>query len=373
MKLRPGPLVTTALVVVVANAWFLRPPFSLTFGLLVLVGTAGAAMTNGVYAVRRVLRVIPVLLAVSFFVFWLMATLPGDPAINILGPTATADEVARLNEELGLDEPFFNRYGNWLGDVVVGDLGSSIRLREDISDGVARSLTPSLQLMGYSLVLAALISVPLGVYSAYKKGRRQDRIINYTMLGLFAVPNFVLAVLLVLFLATGGMSIAGVDVGFKILPAVRYVPFGENWLLHFKHLVLPCLSLGLGQAAVLMRLLRSDMIATLRLPFIDLARAKGLSTSRILWGHALRPSSFTFLTVMGLTMGSLIGGALIIEVIFTLPGIGSYIFGGITQRDLIAVQGAVLVVSTLYILILTMVDFLYLAVDPRLRSHGATA
>ena len=366
-----GRFAAVAILATVAWAWLWRPPLSWTFGLMVLFGVTAALLTDVRYTVQRLVGVIPVLLVVSFLVFSLLASLPGDPAINILGPAATPDAVKLVNEELGLDQPFFNRYGNWLGDVVAGDLGSSVLLREDIADGMSRSLTPTLQLMAYSLVLAVAIAIPLAIYSAYRVGSSFDRGSNYVMLSFLATPNFVLAVFLVLFLAVGGVSVFGTTVGVDWLPAARYVPLGDNVVLHFKHLALPTVALALGQAAVYMRLLRSDMIATLRLPFIDLARSKGLTNRRILWRHALRPSSFTTITVMGLLIGSLIGGALIIEFIFTIPGVGSYIFLGVTQRDFIAVQGGVLVIATLFIAVLTMTDFLYLALDPRLRSQSA--
>ncbi|MCP3987712.1 MAG: ABC transporter permease [Actinomycetia bacterium] len=371
LRQRPGPFAVLAILVVIIWAWFARPPVSWTFGLVIAIGTTAAFLTNGRYALRRILGIIPILIVVSFIVFTLMATLPGDPAINILGPSATPDAVARINAELGLDQPFFNRYGDWVGDAVVGDLGDSIVRRQAVADGISQAITPSLQLMFYSLVLATAISFPLGVYTAYRNGQRQDRIINTVMLGFFAIPPFVLAIFFVLFFSIGGLSVFGTNIGFKILPAARYVPLGESIPDHFKHMVLPAFSLALGVSAVFMRLLRADMIGTLRLPFIDLARSKGLSTSRILWRHALRPSTFTLLTVMGFTTGALIGGALITEVIFTLPGIGGYMFGAIGQRDFIAVQGGTLVIATLYIVILVMVDFLYLAIDPRLRSGGS--
>ncbi|WP_420440136.1 ABC transporter permease [Candidatus Poriferisodalis sp.] len=368
-----GRVVGAALAVTVLWAWFWRPPFSWTFGVLVAIGTTGAVISDGRYAFRRIAGVIPILIGVSFVVFALMASLPGDPAINILGPAATADQIAIVRTELGLDEPFFNRYGNWLGGVLQGDLGNSIVLREEVADGISRSMTPTLQIMAYSVVLALAISVPLGIWAGYRQGTTTDRSINQMMLGFLATPNYVLAVLLVLFLAIGGLSVAGNEIGFHALPAARYVPLGEDVVLHFKHLLLPALSLAMGQAAVFMRLLRSDMIGTLRLPFIDLARSKGLPTRRILWRHALRPSSFTLLTVVGLTVGLLIGGALIVEFIFTIPGVGAYIFLGVSQRDFIAVQGGVLVISTLYIVVLTMSDFLYLALDPRLRGREVGA
>lgn len=370
---RLGSLVVLALAATVAWAWFWRPPFSWTFGVLVAIGVVGAVIVDGRFAARRIASVIPVLVGVSFVVFALMASLPGDPAINILGPAATADQIEIVRTELGLDEPFFSRYGNWLGGVLLGDLGNSIVLREEVADGISRSMTPTLQVMAYSVVLALAMAIPLGIWAGYRQGTKSDRTINNTMLGFLATPNFVLAVMLVLFLSIGGLSIAGREFGFHVLPAARYVPFGEDVVLHFKHLLLPSLSLAMGQAAVYMRLLRSDMIGTLRLPFIDLARSKGLPTRRILWRHALRPSSFTLLTVVGLTAGLLIGGALIVEFIFTIPGVGAYIFLGVTQRDFIAVQGGVLVISTLYIAVLTMSDFLYLALDPRLRGREVGA
>ena len=370
---RLGSLVALALAATVAWAWFWRPPFSWTFGVLVAIGVTGAVIVDGRFAARRIASVIPVLVGVSFVVFALMASLPGDPAINILGPAATADQIEIVRTELGLDEPFFSRYGNWLGGVLLGDLGNSIVLREEVADGISRSMTPTLQVMAYSVVLALAMAIPLGIWAGYRQGTKSDRTINNTMLGFLATPNFVLAVMLVLFLSIGGLSIAGREFGFHVLPAARYVPFGDDVVLHFKHLLLPSLSLAMGQAAVYMRLLRSDMIGTLRLPFIDLARSKGLPTRRILWRHALRPSSFTLLTVVGLTAGLLIGGALIVEFIFTIPGVGAYIFLGVAQRDFIAVQGGVLVISTLYIAVLTMSDFLYLALDPRLRGREVGA
>ena len=220
VRKKPGPFAFGAILIVVIWAWFARPPVSWTFALVFLIGTTAAFLTNGRYALRRILGIIPILLVVSFIVFSLMATLPGDPAINILGPAATPDAVERINAELGLDEPFFNRYGNWLGDAVMGDLGESVQLREEVADGISRTITVSLQLMAYALILAALIALPIGVYAAYRNGQRQDRMINTVMLGFFAVPPFVLALTLVLFLAIGGVTIFGVDVGFKILPAV---------------------------------------------------------------------------------------------------------------------------------------------------------
>ncbi|MEZ5409231.1 MAG: ABC transporter permease [Acidimicrobiales bacterium] len=367
---RPSRIAVPLLILIVLWGFVVGPRIRWIFAALLIVGTAAAFLTNGRYALRRIMGIVPIMLVVSFLVFGLMASLPGDPAINILGPSATPDAVEQVRTELGLDQPFFNRYGDWLGDLVMGDLGTSVQRRQPVAEGIGQSITPSLQLMAYSVILASLLAFPLGVYAAYKQGRRPDRVINTVMLGFFAVPNFVIAVNLVLFLAIGGLSVFGTRLGLKILPGAGYVEFGEDPVEHFKRMLLPALSLALGQSAVFMRLLRSDMIGTLRLPFIDLARSKGLSTNRILWRHALRPSMFTLLTVMGFSVGALIGGAIITEVIFTMPGIGSFMLESITRRDYISVQGGTLVIATLYILTLVMVDFLYLALDPRLRTTG---
>lgn len=367
---RPSRIAGPLLVLIVLWGFAAGPRIRWIFAAVLIVGTAAAFLTNGRYALRRIVSIVPIMLVVSFLVFGLMASLPGDPAINILGPSATPDAVEQVRTELGLDQPFFNRYGDWLGDLVMGDLGTSVQRRQPVAEGIGQSITPSLQLMAYSVILASLMAFPLGVYAAYKQGKRPDRVINTVMLGFFAVPNFVIAVNLVLFLAIGGLSVFGTRLGFKLLPGAGYVEFGEDKVEHFKRMLLPALSLALGQSAVFMRLLRSDMIGTLRLPFIDLARSKGLSTNRILWRHALRPSMFTLLTVMGFSVGALIGGAIITEVIFTMPGIGSFMLESITRRDYISVQGGTLVIATLYILTLVMVDFLYLALDPRLRTTG---
>ncbi len=357
-----------AIALVVIGAWFLRPPMSWTFALLLIVGVVASTIANGTYVLRRLAGLVPVLLIIAFFTFIIINALPGDLAVNILGPGATPQAVEEVREELNLNDPVLSRFGDWLGDTVTGDLGRSRILQEDVADGISRTFPISLQLMLYAQIISIGLAIPLGVWAAYRAGTRTDRVINTAAFGFLALPNFILAVLFVLFFALGGISIFGTQVGVEWLPAGRYVAFGEDIVLHFKHMLLPALSLALGQVAVYMRLLRTDMIATLQQNFIDLARAKGISDRRILWRHALRPSSFTLLTVIGLNIGTLIGGALIIEFIFTLPGIGTYVFGAIIARDFIAIQGVVLVISAGYVLTLLAVDLLYTALDPRLRN-----
>jgi peptide/nickel transport system permease protein len=213
----------------------------------------------------------------------------------------------------------------------------------------------------------------LGVYAAYRANRRGDRLASMAALGALSVPNFVFALVLVLFLAIGGFTIKGFQIGWEILPGSSYKPFGGpgGVLEHFKYMALPTISLALGQSAAYMRVLRSDMISTLQENFITTAKAKGVGDRRILWGHALRPSSFTLMTVFGLNTATLIGGALIIELLFGLPGIGSVVGTAISQKDFLVVQGVVVVVAVGFILINFLVDALYGVLDPRVRHVRA--
>ncbi len=369
---RIGLVTVAGIVAVIVWAWFARPPMSWTFGLLLLVGVVTSTIANGTHVLKRLAGLVPVLFTIALFTFMILNALPGDLAVQLLGPGATPQAVADIRERLNLDDPVLTRFGDWLGGAITGDLGVSPIRNEAVADGISNAFPVSLQLMLYAQIIAIGLAVPLGVYAAYRVGTRADRAINTAAFGFLAMPNFILAVLLVLFFALGGMSVFGTQVGWEIFPGGRYTPFGDDLSEHFMSMFLPALSLAMSQVAVYMRLLRTDMIATLQQNFIDLARAKGISDRRILWRHALRPSSFTLLTVIALNIGTLIGGTVIIEVIFTLPGIGTYLFGAITQRDFLAVQGSVLVISAGYVLTLLAVDLLYTALDPRLRHAGSS-
>jgi peptide/nickel transport system permease protein len=368
---RLGILTVGAVAVVLLWGWFLRPPLSLFLLAVLVVMLTAATISNGVYVLRRIALLLPVLFLISLFTFWLVSSLPGDPAVNALGPGATPQAVAEVREELGLDEPFWVQYGDWLGDTVKGDLGFSYIRREDVNEALGNAYPVTLQLLLYAQIVAIGIAIPLGVYSAYRANTKADSAISTASFGMLALPNYVVAVLLVLFLALGGISIAGTDVGSTYFPGARYVPFGESPTEHFKSMALPALSLAAAQIAVYMRLLRTDMIATLQQNFIDVARAKGLSDRKILWRHALRPSSFTLLTVIGLNIGTLLGGTVIIETIFTLPGVGGLLLGSVFNRDYVVIQGVVLTIAAGYVLVLFAVDLLYYVLDPRLRTSHA--
>jgi peptide/nickel transport system permease protein len=273
--------------------------------------------------------------------------------------------------EFHLNEPLHERYLLWLSDALRGDLGRSAIQGQDVSTAIGNAIPISLQLMLYSSILALIIAVPMGVYAAYKANKRGDRIASTLALTGLSIPNFVLAVVLILFFAIGGLSVFGNDVGVTWLPASRYVYFGDSPVEHFKHMALPTLALGFAQSATYMRVLRSDMISTLQENFITTAKAKGVPDRRILWGHALRPSSFTLLTVFGLSTATLVGGALVIEQIFTLPGLGGVIGTAIFQKDFLVVQGVVVVIALGFIILNFLVDLLYAVLDPRVRHVRA--
>jgi peptide/nickel transport system permease protein len=285
--------------------------------------------------------------------------LPGDLAYVILGDQATPDKVAALRHDMGLDQPIWWRYLGWLGHVVQGDLGRSFRTGQTVLQAVAERLPVSFELMLLAELAALAIGIPLGVACAVRSGGAFDRLVTGSAFGMLSLPAFLSAILLIYFFA----------VELRWLPATGYVPFSEDPLGNLRCFILPALTLALGEWPVLMRVLRSDMIATLQEDYIAMARAKGLKPSRILLVHALKPSSLTLVTVTGINIGRLMGGTLIVESIFALPGIGRLLVSSIYTRDLIILQGAVLCVAIGYVVINFIVDMLYAVLDPRIR-HG---
>lgn len=311
---------------------------------------------------RRLVHLLVVLFFVTLFVALLTAMLPGDPVDAIAGFSSEEQKEA-LRQELGLDDPVWEQYGRWISGFVTGDLGGyySISGERPVMDRVRDSLPVSLQLMLYAQVLALVVAIPAGVISAYRAGTRGDRIANATAFGMLAAPNFALALVLAYYV--------GVELGW--LPVQGYVKPSEDLVEHIRRMAMPAISLAVGQIAVYMRLLRSDMIATLQEDFITMAKSKGVSPRRVLWRHALRPSSLTLLTVAGLNVGTLIGGAVIVEVIFSLPGIGTLLFEAINARQYIALQSLVAIIAVGYVLINFLVDVLYAVLDPRIRHARA--
>lgn len=316
---------------------------------------------------KRVIALALVLFLVTLFTAFLLTLVPGDPVDTLLPiPDENAivlERKAELRERLNLDESFPVRYAAWLGDFASGDLGNfySVSSEEPVADRLSDALPVSLQLVVYSQIFALLFAIPLGVLTAYRAGTRFDRATNATAFGMLALPNFVLGLLLAYFV--------GVWLGW--LPVNGYVDPGEDLVEHVRHMALPVLTLAASQIAIYMRLLRSDMVATLQEDFIQMARSKGISDRRVLWRHALRPSSLTLLTVAGLNVGSLIGGAIVIEVIFSLPGLGTELANAILQRQYVALQSFVAVIAIVYVLVNFAVDILYTVIDPRIRHARA--
>jgi peptide/nickel transport system permease protein len=311
---------------------------------------------------RRLAHLVVVLFFVTLFVATLTSMLPGDPVDAIAG-FASPEQKDALRAELQLDDPVYVQYGRWIGNFVTGDLGNyySVTGGRPVMDRVRDALPVSIQLMVEAQVLALVIAIPLGVFTAYRAGSRFDKSANATAFGLLAIPNFALALVLAYY----------VGVRWGWLPVSGYVKPSEDLVEHLRRMAMPAIALAVGQIAVYMRLLRSDMIATLQEDFITMAKSKGISPSRVLWRHALRPSSLTLLTVAGLNVGVLIGGAVIVEVIFSLPGIGTLLFEAINARQYIALQSLVAIIAVGYVLINFFVDVLYAVLDPRIRHARA--
>jgi peptide/nickel transport system permease protein len=311
------------------------------------------------FVARRLLYLVPVLLAVSLLTFLIASLLPGDLAYVILGDQATPENVAALRHDMGLDQPLPWRYLGWLGHVLQGDLGRSFRTGQTVLQAVSERLPVSIELMLLAETIGLLIGVPLAIACAARAGSAFDSFVTGAAFGMLSVPTFLSAILLIYLFA----------VELHLLPATGYVPLAEDPFGNLRFFILPALTLALAEWPGIMRVLRSDMIATLQEDYIALARAKGLKSSRILFVHALKPSSLTLVTVTGINIGRLIGGAVIVESVFALPGLGRLFVSAIYTRDLIILQGAVLLVAAGFVVVNFIVDMLYAVLDPRIR-HG---
>ena len=311
----------------------------------------------------KFLRLVLVVLVVTFITFGLTKLQPGDPVSKII-PFGTAQQKTELRIDLGLDKPFVAQYGKWLGNFLQGDFGKYYDSKQSVNTVLKTSLPVSLELMLYAQFFALLIAIPLGVTTAYRAGSKYDRGANATMFALLALPNFVVALLLAIY----------VGAKWQLLPTQsNVIPFPLNPLDNWTYMLMPVVALTLGQIAVYMRLLRSDMIATLQEDFITTAKAKGIPTRRILWRHALRPSSLTLLTVAGLNVGALIGGAIVVENVFGVPGLGKRITEAILAKQYPALQSYVAIIAILYVTINFAIDILYSVLDPRIRNARSVA
>lgn len=312
----------------------------------------------------RLVRLLATVFAVSFLTFFMTSLLPGDPVDIIIPPgIGERDEVlvAQIREELGLNDPFIIRYGNWLSDVVRGDFGTSYVTDQPVLSEITSRLPVTFELALVAVLMSVLLAIPLGIASAYKQGRGVDNSISSVVQFLLSVPPFVVGIFL----------IWGVALQLRLLPATGWTRLTESLSGNIKAVILPASALALSQLAVFTRLVRADMISTLQENYVLSARAKGLTDGYVLFRHAFRPSSLSLITVVGLNIGALLGGTVVIEQLFAVPGLGRKLLESINTRDLIMVQGIVLFISAIYVIINTAVDLIYMVVDPRIRIKSA--
>lgn len=305
----------------------------------------------------KLLQLVPVLFLVSVATFSITELLPGDPAIAILGENATPETIAALRQELRLDKPLVSRYLDWAADAARGDLGESIRSHQPVTEAFRERIPITLQLALSATIIGLLVAIPVGAWSAYRAGRFSDRFATTTSFALVGLPPFLMGLLLVYLFALYR----------EWFPVTGWVYLTENLGQNFKHAFLPSITLALTEISIFTQLLRADMFATLQQDFVLAAKARGLPTRHILLREALRPSSFSLITLAGVNLGRLLGGTVIIEHLFAVPGIGRLVIAAIPQKDYPVLQGSVLILATAYLLINTVVDLSYAFIDPRIR------
>ncbi len=309
------------------------------------------------YAGRRILATIPVMAVVALFVFSLLYIAPGDPAAVIAGDQATPADIERIRLSLGLDRPFLIRFGEWLWQILHADFGTSIFTSLPVSALIAQRIEPTLSLMALTLCLAVLIAVPMGVVAAWKAGSFVDRaVMAFAVLG-FSVPVFVVGYILAYLFA----------LELEWLPVQGYTPLSAGVWPWLENLILPSAALACVYIALIARVTRAAMLEVLQQDYIRTARAKGMSQSGILFIHALKNAAIPIVTVIGLGVALLIGGAVVTESVFAIPGLGRLTVDAILRRDYPVIQGLVLMFSFAYVLINLAIDLLYILLDPRIR------
>lgn len=309
------------------------------------------------YIVKRILSLIPVLFVVSLAIFLIVHLTPGDPASVILGMEATAEQIEELNEQMGFNLPIHEQYLNWMKGLFQGDLGRSYFMNEPVKDAIFSHLGPTLSLAILAQIVALVLAIPIGVYAAYRRGSWTDQTLMVASLVGMAVPSFLLSLLLMLFFS----------VQLNWLPVAGYQPLSAGLWEHYKFLILPAISLGAIQAALVARMTRSSMLEVLNMNYIKTARSKGVTEWFVVLKHAFRNAFLPILTVIGQSFATLVTGAVVVETIFNIPGLGQLIINSIERRDFAVIQGVVLFVSLMYVFINLLVDLLYGIIDPRVR------
>ncbi len=309
------------------------------------------------YMFRRVLAVIPVMAVVAIFVFSLLHLTPGDPAAMIAGDNASSADIARIRDQLGLDLPLHIQFFTWLGAILTGDLGTSIYSNRPVMALIAGRIEPTLALALCTMVFAIVLAIPMGIIAAWKVGTWIDRSVMILAVLGFSVPVFVI----------GYILIFGFSLQWRVFPVQGYRPLSDGLYLFFLHLVLPTVALGVGFIALIARMTRASMLEVLGQDYIRTAHAKGLGQSTILMVHALKNASVPIATIIGVGVALLIGGVVITETVFALPGLGRLTVDSILRRDYPVIQGLILIFSAVYVLVNLLVDLLYTVLDPRIR------
>lgn len=312
---------------------------------------------------RKMTRLLVVALMVSAITFTMLNALPGDLAYVVGGEEAAAEDIQAIRRELGLDRSVGERYLRWLSRIVVGDLGNSYINYQPVADAILNRLPVTIELIVVSQIMALLLALPAGIVCAHTNRSLFDRGITATAFATLSAPSFIMALLLIFCFS----------LKLDWLPATGFVPLSEGLGDNLKSILLPAVSIALVEWVPLMRVLRADMLQTLKEDFILMARAKGMPTWRILLRDALKPSSLSLVTILGLHFGHWIGAAVVVESIFALPGVGSLLIAGIFSRDYLLVQGCVLLITVVYVVVNALVDILYAVLDPRIRREGFNA
>ena len=312
-----------------------------------------------VYAARRLLLAVPLLFGMSLLVFGLMRLVPGDPAVAVLGYKATPEGIKALREAFHLDEPVSQQYIRWLAGVARGDFGLDFRQNEPIGRMILDRLPVTLELTLLASACAALLGVPLGLLGGGRRGGVADRAALAVGLVGVSIPDFWLGIMLIL----------GLSLWAGLLPSAGFVPLTESLLDNLLYLALPAVTLAVSRAAVLGRLTRAAVLDVVQRPFVQVARAKGLGERAILFRHVLPNAAIPIVTVLGLQIGYMLGGAIVVEMIFTLPGVGRMTLDAVLERNYPVVQSTVLVIGAMFMLVNLATDILYGVIDPRLRRR----
>ncbi|MEZ5653980.1 MAG: ABC transporter permease [Burkholderiaceae bacterium] len=309
------------------------------------------------YFLRRLLATIPVMLVVAVFVFLMLRLTPGDPAAIIAGDAANAENIAQIRDKLGLERPIVVQFGIWISNMLQGDFGESFYYKRDVAGLIAERIEPTLALAVLTIILASAIAVPLGTLAAYRQGSWIDRLVmGFSVIG-FSVPVFVIGYVLMFVFA----------VHLDWFPVQGYQPIAEGFGGFLHRLILPSSALAVIFVALIARMTRTSVLEVLNEDYVRTARAKGLSETRVLVAHALRNASVPIVTVIGIAIAVLIGGVVVTESVFTIPGLGSLTVDAVLGRDYPTVQAVILLFSFVYVLINLAIDLLYTVLDPRIR------